>query len=55
MNGTRKLDGRRLTDEQVAAADDWHWVPIGTACDKLLERLERFHGFELSYNRKDTQ
>jgi hypothetical protein len=44
MNGSsRKRDGRRLTDAEVESADEWHWVPIGAACDKLLARLIEHH------------
>jgi hypothetical protein len=32
-----------VTDAEVEAADDWHWVSIGEACDRLLARLQNFH------------
>jgi hypothetical protein len=44
MSTSRKRDGRRLTDAEVEAADSWHWVSIGEACAKLLERLIEHHG-----------
>jgi hypothetical protein len=44
MSDSRKRDGRRLTDAEVEAAFEWHWVSIATACDKLLARLVKHHG-----------
>ena len=40
---TRKSDGRHMSDEDVEAADEWHWVRVGEASAKLLARLERHH------------
>jgi hypothetical protein len=43
MSSSRKRDGRKLTDAEVEAADEWHWTSIGEACDRLLARLQKFH------------
>jgi hypothetical protein len=43
MSTSRKRDGRRLTDAEVESADAWHWISIGVACDRLLERLVKHH------------
>jgi hypothetical protein len=44
MSASRKRDGRKLTDAEVEAADEWHWVSIGEATRKLLARLSEHHG-----------
>jgi hypothetical protein len=46
VNKTRKRDGRRMTDAEVEAADAWHWISIGQATVKLLERLIKHHSKE---------